>query len=668
VADAFVLLAEDGAFGSPSRHRIADADGRFRLDSLPAGRYSLTVEAGGYRTVEVGPLEVAPGLPLHELVVLDRGAVVFGTVVDADGEPVADASVREVPDQPAVSLATVPGQTGTDGDGRYRMEGLPTGRIAIAAEAPGHHRAVREIEAAPGPNRLDLTLERRPVYEVSGRVLDAAGASVAGARVSASGAASQGMGFHADGESGDDGSFSLGEVPDGAFRLHVHHEAFVPYEETIRVAGEPVFRDVRLVSGGAIEGQVLGLGGRHASASVEGRWLGGSGGEGDRVTGVDPRYRLEGLQAGRWQVEAAGPEGRSRPHAVRVGAGETVYLDLELEEEESLELAGQAFRNGLPLAGGRVFSTDPGGGPGASEPIDRVGHFRLTGLRAGTHRLSFLGPEGDLEHRLEVALESGREVVVEWWVATVTGRAVDGEEGTPVAGAEVRLLAEPWGSGGRSRALRTGEDGGFAFDRVGEGSWRVGVEKEGYARRELAIERRGAEPVDGLEVELEPTSGLTLLVRLPTGPPPRSVSATGWDGEGRQALSRTVDTGEGGRVRLPSVGSLPLTLRVTSGAFFGEIPGATAGSGPIAVDLRLGGDLHLVVPELVAEGSTATVTLRDPSGRSAPWVPTTVRGGRLSARTLRPGRWTYRIEAADGRRWTGEVAVAAGAEVAATVE
>ena len=137
-----------------------DERGRYRIDSLPAGRYvveltslfldsleialrprEVTIEAG--RTVHLDlaipsgrTLRAAacPGLTLAK----GTGAVV-GRVVDAEsGAPIPDALVtvawRELSFDRATLQATSAerrGEVSTDGGGRYRMCGVPTGQSLI---------------------------------------------------------------------------------------------------------------------------------------------------------------------------------------------------------------------------------------------------------------------------------------------------------------------------------------------------------------------------------------------------------------------------------------------------------------------------------------------------------------------------------------------------------
>ena len=82
---------------------MTDAEGRYELTQLPAGRYQLKATRGGYVEVAYGqrrpfergrPLELGEGAVLQNIdFALPPGAVVTGRVVDETGEAVARVSV-----------------------------------------------------------------------------------------------------------------------------------------------------------------------------------------------------------------------------------------------------------------------------------------------------------------------------------------------------------------------------------------------------------------------------------------------------------------------------------------------------------------------------------------------------------------------------------------------
>jgi formylglycine-generating enzyme required for sulfatase activity len=114
----------------------ADAEGRFEIRALPTGYdYDLLATKTGHRR---GKAEVSAGNVRDNrvdgvVIVLQRGQFsVSGVVVDADGKPVAGASV----------WCSGEGQVGintrTDADGRFKADGIFEGQVKVTASVKGN--------------------------------------------------------------------------------------------------------------------------------------------------------------------------------------------------------------------------------------------------------------------------------------------------------------------------------------------------------------------------------------------------------------------------------------------------------------------------------------------------------------------------------------------------
>ncbi|MFK7992160.1 MAG: collagen binding domain-containing protein, partial [Sandaracinaceae bacterium] len=91
VEGAELTLASE-ALGVTPRALTTDAAGRFRVGGLDADTYLLSVHAPGFVPVVARP--VSPGAPAD--IGLDRAATVVGTVVDAEGHPIAGAQLEVI--------------------------------------------------------------------------------------------------------------------------------------------------------------------------------------------------------------------------------------------------------------------------------------------------------------------------------------------------------------------------------------------------------------------------------------------------------------------------------------------------------------------------------------------------------------------------------------------
>jgi 5-hydroxyisourate hydrolase-like protein (transthyretin family) len=126
-----------------------DADGRWEMKEMPAGRYSITFSKGGYVSLAYGqrrpfeqgkPVDVAEAQVVAKLDVgLPKGSVITGRIVDEFGEAVAGARVavmryRFIGGQRRLTTNFVAGGTDTTDDiGQYRLHGLTPGDYYVSA-------------------------------------------------------------------------------------------------------------------------------------------------------------------------------------------------------------------------------------------------------------------------------------------------------------------------------------------------------------------------------------------------------------------------------------------------------------------------------------------------------------------------------------------------------
>ena len=129
------------------RFARTDEQGRYEINSLEPGRYTLTVSKVGYLTLEYGqrrpgetgrPVNVSAPTPLENVnVALPRGAVIVARITDRYGDPLRGVSVRVyqyrfVNGQRRLQQ-TVSGAGLTDDRGEQRIFGIPPGEYVVAA-------------------------------------------------------------------------------------------------------------------------------------------------------------------------------------------------------------------------------------------------------------------------------------------------------------------------------------------------------------------------------------------------------------------------------------------------------------------------------------------------------------------------------------------------------
>lgn len=126
-----------------------DAEGRFEIRELAAGRYSVSAAKGGFVTGQFGqrrpnepgtPIDLSEGQTAEKVnFALSRGGVISGRVVDDGGEPVAGTQVAAMRFQfMGGARRLVPGGSEgsndrTDDQGGFRLYGLPPGEYFVSA-------------------------------------------------------------------------------------------------------------------------------------------------------------------------------------------------------------------------------------------------------------------------------------------------------------------------------------------------------------------------------------------------------------------------------------------------------------------------------------------------------------------------------------------------------
>jgi RNA polymerase sigma-70 factor (ECF subfamily) len=201
---------------------FADAQGRFDVPIV--GRFQLV----GARLAGFAPStsRTFDGNADVELVLPGPGAAIVGTVVDTVGAPVANTCVevgeprldRQWQD-PRGWLVEAPSaqHLRTDAAGRFVASDVPAGEIGVFVAAAGCAPFHRYVQTKPGES-LELRCELATGCDLRGRVVDQAGAPVAGANVTLGD-------VHRRTDS--DGRFGVRHAPPGPLWLRIEGEGIV---------------------------------------------------------------------------------------------------------------------------------------------------------------------------------------------------------------------------------------------------------------------------------------------------------------------------------------------------------------------------------------------------------------------------------------------------------
>jgi Carboxypeptidase regulatory-like domain len=134
-----------GGIGIPTMSSV-NVDGGFEMKNVPGGTYQLVVGARsdslrdyitkwvnleGRDVVDSG-FSVLPETNL-DVVISAKGASIAGTVVDANGQPIANATVVDVPSAEHRMRTDLYQRDTTDESGHFNLRGLNPGKYTVLA-------------------------------------------------------------------------------------------------------------------------------------------------------------------------------------------------------------------------------------------------------------------------------------------------------------------------------------------------------------------------------------------------------------------------------------------------------------------------------------------------------------------------------------------------------
>lgn len=491
-----------------------------RFDGLPIGDLLVTADAPGFERgaarVRIEPAREAGPLRL----LLFPGTPVTGRLTDrATGRPIAGAELGfgEV-ERTARGLGYGLDETArTDADGRFRLR-LRRGEWAVQPQVPGYGLEIGEDDEADlfrvgaEPVVFDVALVAVAAPEtaaappppagagaVSGRVVDEAGAPVAGAAVAV-----------ADREAVTDGEgrFLVAGLPPGGHAVRYAAPGFAPAfagpvvvrDGAVADAGELVLPRTGLtVSGGVTDVEDVPVAGARVTA-----WFSLPDGPGYSVattTDREGRYVLSGpsVERARVGLQVAATGYRIERDELELDGPDECWFTLV----RTARVIGRLRFPGPPPGRIDVFASRADGGWPRQIRIDfspEAGTFELTGLDPGGWRIRLGAPGLAATPAREVAAEDGETADLGELVVTpggaVAGRVTDGE-GRPLAGVRVR-----------------DEDGTADATTDGEGRYRLPHVTPGPATIEFRFPP-GTPADEAAAVTVTEGGTATLDVRLP---------------------------------------------------------------------------------------------------------------------------------------------------------
>jgi RNA polymerase sigma factor (sigma-70 family) len=533
---------------------LTDAEGSFRIEGLPAGRYTITAAAFGHLPARHDALELAPGEQRHalQLAVAPGGNALEGTITDIGGGPIEGALVQAFRSQLGMEQQRVAYGAITDAEGHYRMM-LPDGRWTMEAGGEDYSAARKDVHLARGPGHADFVLV--PGAEIHGRVVErATGRPVAGAIVGFGRRTHRGDSRGKDTSepretaiADEQGRFVLRPLEPAEYALHASapglatlasprvHAAVGESIADVVVPVDPAFD----ASGFVVEkaDPTRGIGGVEISTMAPGSDI-----RSFAVTEPDGYFELHGLLPGTHMVmlEGGGAIGSGLEHHLRIEGADRDDALFELERGTSVRgrveppTAGTVRVKGRQSQGGFEVMLAAMKLAKASATIAPDGSFDIGAVPPGEWKLVADGEDGS-KGELEITVgDTDLDAVMVGLLphAHVSGMVLD-EAGAPLSGLTVRLEAEPDPTlppspfGGKEvlGTAVTAADGGFVVYGVAPGSHGlVVVDGRGQPVALLDATKATVEVADhhveGLELRAAlPKARIEGLVRGPDGEP-----------------------------------------------------------------------------------------------------------------------------------------------------
>lgn len=644
-----------------------DATGHFEILDLTPGEATLEASARGFQPSKLQPLDIPAGDSLEDLVVeLEPGVLLEGQITNTAGEPVAGARIL---------LERQAGQSNTQGS--YQIDGVALGPQLLTVWHRGYERVERTVEMQAGENLADFVLKGG--WSITGRVVDETTAPIPAVDVRLK---RRGRGdLHEYRVTSDaDGHFTIPEAVAGSYDLEASKSGYVPTE--LPAACELVDRsitdlEVELQRGATLSGEILGLSFEElAVVQVEAER-----GERRQPGTVDysGHFEIADLGPGDWQVRAR-LTGGSRQTQTRVSIEPgTSHLTHDLEFTGGLTLRGQVVYGNEPLPGTQVTARSFERAVRRSVVSDHEGTFLLADLKPGKYRLALVNARQLVTHYEDVEVLEDRDVIFQIATAVVRGRVISSTNEQGLSNTLVsfqKMLGAAADEPGPLLTVGTGAEGTFTVTRVSAGSHRLRVQQTGFAPHERRVEVAAGEELD-LTIELDPSTGLDLQVRLAQGRPPEHATVHVYEtSSGRFIHSDSRFLSADGVAHFETIPAGSWDLLVTAPGGQATRIATTVPGPPVDVVLPPATRLEVRVPALVAANKMAILTLQTPEGQAFQSIePGGVRqsswhliAGVGTVESVPAGVWTVKAVDAEGQTWQGTVATSGEGRVAVRLE
>lgn len=496
--------------GSNAGSTTTDADGRFRFDSLPDGRVSVTASHPDFLE---GSREVDPAKESSVDLTLGTGGSISGTVVGRDGRTGLAPAQVSLNEEGDTAFNFGGDSTRTDGAGNFLFEHLKPGRFKIVAQGSTGKTTSREVVLADGQRLDGVLLEIATGSLLRGTVSGLPPGRLGGVRVNSSG-----KDYNDSTLTDDAGAFTFKDVPAGAIHLQAT-TSFLSGRSTGKnievpdgaeeVSAEIVFEGISRLSGRVTRGEKP-LGGLFVNANPlpPGPGSGRSTGQSDE----DGRYALEGLNDGQYQVTLSGqgvtyrrtftvsgdtngdialPPTQLAGTVTETGSGEPVEgVTVSIQAPQGTQSGFPMAKQGVSDSNGHYFIDDV-------DPATYQATARKTGYQAKTQPVTV----GSDSAEFNFGLQRGEGITI---------RVLDGLTGLPLKGVAITAF-----SGGGAVAFQGSvsldSTGKGEISSLGPGRYAAYFFSDGYAPGPVALDA----PSSLVSIAMTPGGRLQLRTETP---------------------------------------------------------------------------------------------------------------------------------------------------------
>lgn len=494
-----IELRPAGDDQAPRYARSGD-DGVFRIEGVPNGRWIADAYAPGYLSSGGIELEAGKGVPEMQLV---RGATVSGHVVDAEGKPIAGATVRALvgggggPGTPGAEATEV--SESVEQDKLRRYSGI------VVAQAP----AMRMASSGGDPNFLmrgELGVMVGPIPP-----LPAPGAAVARAATldpTVATLAPEPAPLVSEPTraavwtTGADGAYRIRGIARGKVRVLAVAPGYAEgRSKQLVVEGAQVIAnvDVVLSAGTFVVGKVtdqrgIAVVGAQLTATPE------VGAALETFSAADGMYRVGPLDGNvAFDVSAYGHGVATRAVELEVALGQ---LAAEHREDFTLVVADATLAGVLDDAngsavGGAQLEVTSGAGDGRGAVTANDGTFSIDMLPAGPLRVRIRHPAyPTIELDTTATTTGARARLVMPLGGAIEGAAIEAASGAPLTS----IVVVGDGPGNAAAEATTDRSGRWRLGPLVPGAWKVRVKLPGFLPNARSVEVTAARAPDETSV------------------------------------------------------------------------------------------------------------------------------------------------------------------------